>query len=174
MIKCLVESCQLKARVHGYCESHNGQIQRVGKITHEFIRNPEECSVVWCEDEVYNVTNKLCKAHFNQLHRHNRIRSPEEYRAPAGVGCVHNNGYHYIHDKDHPLAGSRGRLSVHRKVLYDKIGPGDHKCNWCPKMVGWVKKTLVPDHLDWDKTNNDPDNLVPSCQPCNTKRKKPR
>jgi len=172
MAKCLVEKCELQSRVRGYCEAHNGQMKRMGKITHEFIRDPEICVVDWCNDEVYNISNKLCKAHFNQLHRHGKIRQPNEYRAAAGFGCLHNNGYFYVHDKSHPLAGARGRLSLHRKILYNKIGPGIHQCNWCDKLISWEDKTLFPDHLDWDRLNNHPDNLVPSCVKCNISRKK--
>jgi len=74
----------------------------------------------------------------------------------------------------HPLANARGRLREHRKVLYDKIGPGEHRCHWCGVMVCWEGGTLAPDHLDWDVANNHPDNLVPCCWACNSARKNPQ
>jgi HNH endonuclease len=60
-------------------------------------------------------------------------------------------------------------------VLYDKIGPGEHGCHWCPRRVHWDGVgilRLVADHLDDDRWNNDPENLVSSCRTCNSNRAK--
>lgn len=83
------------------------------------------------------------------------------------------NGQH-----GHPLAGALGRVKEHRKVLFDHIGPGWHPCNWCGKDVEWQNGqrpggvNLVVDHLDGNRFNNVPENLVPSCQSCNAARNK--
>lgn len=76
--------------------------------------------------------------------------------------------------KNHPLS-TGGMLFEHRKVLYDAIGEGPHSCFWCGESVRWIKSkcvkgSLVPDHLDGNKQNNDPGNLVPSCNKCNSLR----
>jgi hypothetical protein len=61
-------------------------------------------------------------------------------------------------------------------VLYDTIGPGEHPCHWCGRIVSWDHKenagesTLITDHLDENTLNNGPDNLVPSCWKCNVNR----
>lgn len=59
-------------------------------------------------------------------------------------------------------------------TLYDKIGPGGHLCRWCATPVNWTasggEELLITDHLDFDRANNDPANLVPSCNPCNVRR----
>ena len=100
--------------------------------------------------------------------------------ARVGQAKVRNAGkepsrYHYVRLPGHPLAGVDDRVSTHRRVLYDTIGPGPHACRWCGRVVEWRKDgltpgALVPDHLDGDGRNNDPSNLVPSCQPCNMRR----
>lgn len=80
--------------------------------------------------------------------------------------------------KGHPLAPPSGLVAVARLVLWDKIGPGAHACHWCGKQVRWTPgdpyaaDALIADHLDWDATNDAPENLVPSCNPCNGHRRK--
>jgi len=77
---------------------------------------------------------------------------------------------------DHPLSTPSGGITEARLVLYEKIGPGSHPCTWCKETVTWmpgrglVAGALIADHLDWNHHNNDPDNLVPSCNACNSHR----
>lgn len=77
---------------------------------------------------------------------------------------------------DHPIATRSGKIPMHRKVLWEKIGPGPHPCHWCGKPVDWMpgehtrEGALQTDHKDNDGQNNDPANLVPSCHTCNVER----
>lgn len=77
--------------------------------------------------------------------------------------------------KDHPVLGT-GVMPEHRLALFDKIGPGPHPCHWCGTSVDWMpgartrRGALIVDHVDNDGRNNEPDNLVPSCQSCNITR----
>lgn len=87
-------------------------------------------------------------------------------------------GYRMAEVPGHPLSGKNGLLLVHRKVLYDRIGPEWHPCHWCGELVEWRARAtpgngaLVVDHLDHDILNNAPENLVPSCSPCNVRRRR--
>lgn len=98
-------------------------------------------------------------------------------KTPEGVGKYKSRSV----PRDHPLLtpGMRN-LTVHRAVLWGKIGPGTHPCHHCSEPVTWSpgartrKGVLQVDHLDHDTRNNDPDNLVPSCHTCNNLRKLPR
>jgi hypothetical protein len=73
------------------------------------------------------------------------------------------------------LALKNGSVLEHRAVLYDKIGPGPHPCYRCGKNLLWfvadpVKadpRLIQADHLDDDRSNNDPSNLEPCCHACN-------
>jgi hypothetical protein len=87
--------------------------------------------------------------------------------------------YRSVVDRGHPLACAQGIVKLHRKLLYDRIGPGDHNCHWCGRVVRWSKQGtsgnkdphyLAVDHVDGDSFHNTDDNLVPSCQSCNTRR----
>lgn len=77
----------------------------------------------------------------------------------------------------HPLADTQGKMFEHQYVLYEKIGAGPHSCYHCGDEVVWRSEAwsnrLSADHLDWNKTNNAPENLVPSCLPCNSRRQSP-
>lgn len=84
-------------------------------------------------------------------------------------------GYRMVKAGDHPLAGRSGVILLHRKLLYDRIGPGRHPCHWCGELVEWRtgrlrEGALLVDHVNHDKLDNSPENLVPSCNPCNGHR----
>lgn len=95
---------------------------------------------------------------------------------PARGSYIMSTGYRALTGQVHPLARS-GEVLEHRKVLYDKIGPGPHPCHWI-KVSGCGNTALewgglrgvIADHLDGDIVNNHPDNLVPSCCGCNSHR----
>lgn len=76
--------------------------------------------------------------------------------------------------RGHLLADVNGNVLPHRLVLLDKVGSGSHPCHWCRRSIAWQPKAgeqaLVTDHLDDVRDNNVPENLVPSCNRCNTWR----
>lgn len=71
----------------------------------------------------------------------------------------------------HPLRLLWGASSyVHRVVLFDKIGYGPHLCFWCGRVLSWggtEAYSLHTDHMNGNKRDNRPQNLVPSCKSCN-------
>lgn len=79
------------------------------------------------------------------------------------------HGYLVVRHPGHPIADTRGDGYVHRMVLFDEIGYGPHWCHWCQQHIQW-RDQLEGDHLDHDRLNNDPANLVPSCKGCNRSR----
>jgi 5-methylcytosine-specific restriction endonuclease McrA len=73
-----------------------------------------------------------------------------------------------LYAPEHPLATYAPRVFEHRKVFYDAYGHGDHSCHVCGTSVAF--EALHVDHLDYDKTNNELDNLAPACAGCNMRR----
>lgn len=80
--------------------------------------------------------------------------------------------------RSHPSVQNKSFVQVHVMVAYDKYGPGPHECHWCKRAIDWffrergtaeVKKIRV-DHIDGNHLNNLLENLVVSCNTCNTRR----
>ncbi len=98
---------------------------------------------------------------------------------PAAGSYITEQGYRMLTGQVHPLS-HRGEVLEHRKVLYDAIGSGPHECYWHAQSgcghtaLSWGGKSgIAVDHLDGDRFNNDPQNLVPSCNGCNRRRSSP-
>jgi hypothetical protein len=122
---------------------------------------------------------EICSAEFQprQKNRSNRFCSFSCYNASGRpIRRAATVGPRMVRRPDHPLAPPSGTVSVCRIVLFENIGPGTHPCHWCDAPVTWLpgagvgEGALVADHLDWDQQNNDPANLVPSCNICNAHR----
>jgi len=95
------------------------------------------------------------------------LRGKRSDGTPMQGHYLTSEGYRKLTSQQgHPMAYRDGTVLEHVKVLYDKIGPGEHRCHWgCGRMLSWRGEIeLVVDHLDNDILNNDPDNLVPSCR----------
>lgn len=127
-----------------------------------------------------------CSSNFLRYSSQVKAKNPYcsvKCRANSGVRRANQapNRYSAISHPGHPLANKTGRVQTHRFVLYEKIGPGPHPCHWCGATLFWVAgklggggNALVPDHLDGMRRNNLPENLVASCQGCNSHRSHPR
>lgn len=115
----------------------------------------------------------LCEKHYMRARRHDGDVTAGEGR--YGDGWV-SLGYVRTAKTGHPLARAKGQVQMHRLVLFAVIGYGPHLCHWCRRPVTWSVGlppfALVVDHLDGDPANNDPANLVGSCQPCNSRRQR--
>lgn len=112
--------------------------------------------------------------HYNRQRRTGSVGPAQRLKAEWGTGYVDpTTGYRMIHRPGHPLARAQGSVGEHRIVLYAAIGPGEHPCHWCARPLTWVGSPdarICADHLDGNRTNNIPSNLVPACLDCNTKR----
>jgi hypothetical protein len=121
----------------------------------------------WCG------TSFVPKGHAN---RPGRFCKPECYNASGRPKRKKNIEHRTERIPAHPVAPPSGIVSISRRVLYDKIGPGQHLCHWCKKTVQWMvgiglhKNALIVDHLNHDATDDSPENLVPSCDSCNKRR----
>lgn len=116
----------------------------------------------------------MCIMHYTRVRRTGEVGNSASLRRDYGTGSVNEYGYMVVYCKSHPMATSQGKLLVHRGVLYNAMGEGPHPCHWCRKSLPWrgtsAADCINVDHLDFNKLNNSPSNLVASCLDCNTKR----
>lgn len=128
------------------------------------------CVVEGCANRRGSYSSGICNSCYCRLRRTGTLEKRVwNYRS------LSSHGYVCLFASDHPLSTPEGFVYEHRKVLYDAIGSGSHPCHWCKMPVEWHKRSLskdslIPDHLDGDKTNNSRENLVPACNRCNARR----
>lgn len=166
---CSVDGCQDSAHARGWCSRHWQRWRRSGELGPAGdLRDPMRvCNAPGCTQSPRTTYSNWCEMHNARVRRLGTLDLPERRDR-----IVAENGYVLVLSPDHPLArpSHGGRVFEHRQVMYDLIGPGTHPCFWCDAPVAWGS-TLHVDHVDHDRANNDPMNLVPSCRGCNTTRK---
>lgn len=140
------------------CQMHNWRLTYHGSV--HYTRPPRPlCTVSECPRTVKG--HGLCQLHLGRANR----GLPMDYVAPTLAA----KRYQLRKAPGHPVADIRGRVYVHRQVLYDQTNGGRLPCFWCAAPLEWGKN-LVVDHLDHDRHNNASTNLVPACNGCNAGR----
>jgi hypothetical protein len=97
----------------------------------------------------------------------NRRGVPDQSKTHA-YRYTTQTGYVVLLDAHHPLAMKDGRVHEHRAVAYKAHEGQCPSCFWCAARLTWPDAVI--DHLDEDKKNNEPANLVVACNPCNRAR----
>ncbi len=165
--ECTVEGCSKpNERAGNLCQMHRWRLDHYGDVNHR--RYADGCSVDGCDRP--HSKNGYCGMHHQRVQRTGTTADP--------VVILDAKRYRVRQYPGHPLAFANGRAYVHRVVLYDAIGPGTHSCNWCGTPVRWEatypaeSDALIVDHLDHDRHNCERENLVPSCNSCNSRRRR--
>ncbi len=143
---------------------------RLGVIVKKRSTKLDCCGVQGCNHLVHG--RGLCVTHLRRMRIFGSTGGPT-------ARVLARKRYRMVKRPGHPLANSEtGRVYAHRVVLFDSTdcGFGIWPCFWCGAPVQWTTTRPIPsnalfvDHLDRDRQNNDPRNLVPSCNKCNAAR----
>lgn len=171
-VQCTVDGCTTPGTSKGMCGRHYQRWCTWG-TTADIDRRYRAsiCTIEGCGRIGNN--RGLCLMHAKRVRRNGTAETrPVGAAPPPRVGKYRR----VFVGKDHPLAHARGTVWAHRLALYEAIGPGEHPCHWCGVLVHWEARWpaspdgLCADHIDNNRENNDPSNLVPACGPCNTSR----
>lgn len=178
--RCSIVGCERIHRARGWCSTHYNRWRLFGHtMAEEPVRDgsprPPICSTPACEKPTDVGSGRLCSMHRRRLRTTGILGLvPHADGRRRYEPLISASGYRWTWDPHHPLVqGKRDNFAAeHRKVLYDKIGPGSHPCWQCGVLVEWGS-TLTADHVDFDRLNNVPGNLMPACRPCNSTRHAP-
>jgi hypothetical protein len=122
------------------------------------------CSASGCSNRQKNTRLRLCSKHEARLRRGGKL----ERRRVEVLRRVDKRGYVMLKRPQHVLADRDGWCYEHRLVAYEACKGEEQRCYWCATPAPWA--TNVIDHLDEDRGNNDPSNLVVACNGCNRAR----
>ena len=170
--RCSVEACERPMHGHGLCLAHYKRKRR-GSPVGTPVRTPQPAEMCQVEGCIRTArTRKCCGTHYTRLRLYG---DPTASAPPRALRAAKRYRSRLI--PGHPLAGVDGRALEHRLVLFDKIGPGEHRCHWCGTSIRWTTEgligdALVVDHVNHDRLDNAPGNLVASCNVCNNHRPK--
>lgn len=127
------------------------------------------CIIEGCGKPARSAKADWCGMHYHRWYRHGDV-----HRVAKGIRTSKGRRYTSTIVRGHPLAHADGKVYDHRRVLYDRLGPGTHECFWCGTELGWYPRgtpgSLQTDHLNGDGGDNRSENLVASCGSCNTSR----
>jgi hypothetical protein len=152
-----------RGRDRMYCSTFcKKEAVRKGQV--ELNKSRPPCSTPGCDKLANRKGSGLCEGCYMRMRR----KGTTDYKPAPRYRTEQSVGYIWVREPSHPLADSTGLVYEHRFVFYNEHGIGPFKCHWCGLDIEW--ETMHVDHLDDDKTNNNIDNLVPSCPLCNQKR----
>ena len=124
------------------------------------------CSIRECEQPTKS--RGWCAKHYKRWERRRDLGDPEPPRP-----VPNQKGYLTQRMPDHPTANVQGRAYLHRVALWDRLDGREPECAFCHVRLVWggtESNSVTVEHLDGDRTNNHPLNLVAACPSCNTKR----
>lgn len=168
---CQIDGCLGRAHGRGWCSKHYQRWWTRGDPLPSEKSARATCAE--CSLPPRSRYAEHCEMHYGRLRRNGHLDLLSH--APAHIT---SNGYVVLNGQAmHPLRRPSGpAVLAHRDVLFRTLGSGPHPCHWCRMSLRWDRTYprdrdgLTVDHLDANTTNNEPDNLVPSCGRCNLLR----
>lgn len=126
-----------------------------------------KCKVDGCERSAMYKADQVCQKHYFRMMRNGTYDVVKKDRKER---IENPAGYQLIYNPAHPLAQANGYVYEHRMVAHEKYGENLPPCELCGKATSWKAYTTHIDHIDEDVRNNNPENLRPLCNGCNSRR----
>lgn len=140
--KCSIEGCNDKYRCTGFCSKHYSRFRKHGDpLGGGYGRNRhhgDTCEIEGC-DQKYN-TMGVCEMHYARFKKNGDYGPARRFREKIATPHKRSSGYVYT--------SINGRTTPqHRIVMEEMIGRP-------------LKPEEVVHHIDRDRSNNDPENLI--------------
>lgn len=152
-----------------YCSDACRVVSRQ-RLREQKVLNAPTCLTAGCGKKSNpDYKNGLCIACYCYAWRTGKARDPR--KKPYKLKTVKRSdgkSYRVLKVPGHPLAMSGGNVYHHRLVAYSARNGVCGPCYWCAAPLQW--KQAIVDHLDEDGKNNEPSNLVVTCNKCNRAR----
>lgn len=116
--KCKVDTCERKVRANGYCDAHNQQIRRFGKIKSKNIQYRDGdriCKVEGCNRK-HNCKG-FCEAHYKQMVTHGNIVSQTIQLKERGNSGCKVNGCERKHFSKGYCSAHYKQVNEHGKIM---------------------------------------------------------
>lgn len=153
-----------RRRPRTYCSD---RCRKQGKATHhQALRALGRLCIRGCGRKT-GTRKELCEACYAYERRVGNVGPAPKKRCGR---FVTKDGYVRIRLEGHILCTGDGMAYEHRVVLHERLGDEPStSCHWCGAvLVGW--RAIVVDHLNEQKADNRPENVVPTCNRCNRAR----
>lgn len=125
----------------------------------------KKCKSAWCGKAATRVVSGYCERCYCSARRNGgEPKKPSYGRSKFWVA----SGYVMLIRKGHPLANHKGHVYEHRFVAHETHSGCCPPCHWCGIDLAW--ESAVVDHLNEDRADNRPENLVVACSSCNRVR----
>lgn len=120
---CKVPGCGRFVKSHGYCDGHNCQIKKYGKIIRIQLGVFEKkyCIVEGCGEPVK--ARGYCSRHSAQFYAHGKIISAEKIKEPNGNRKCSVEGCDRKHRANGYCTGHLGQFRKHGKIIKEKLDP---------------------------------------------------
>lgn len=133
------------------------------------------CAVDGCHRNARSKSAAHCEAHYYRIRRNGTLALTANMQPPCGPPIRPEPysdaaGYLTIYAPWHTLTQGKENkgLREHRAVMFREHGYGPYVCHWCAAALTWDEMDI--DHLDDNRQNNDPGNIVAACHGCNVRR----
>ena len=158
---------QCRSKTAEYCDKSCAVIGRAMAMSLPKVAiTCKECGIVFYDHQCHAHKRVFCSKacmETNKAHKAGQAERVTGSNNPMWAGGIskHSDGYIYKYAPDHPFS-SNGYVFEHRLAAEDKLRSTDPESVFLVRLGDrkYLRPEISVHHIDGDKTNNTPDNLM--------------